>query len=662
MGIKNKKEKAIFKKEKSKPLKTNSSLSYKFAKRKIIEDKEKKKESKVRELRNKPIKLSKDFIDFKDTNDLAWNLIPNKNIVGSNNLNESILVSNHVNKSQKKLISKKTNNKGLDIGAKISNKLRKETLIKSISKPPKVHKVSSSNPRLNHHKNHSQNILVEETEDDSPNRQNLKSKEKNILLESLKKEKVLDIKEKTKNSKGSNIIVAGFQSNIKGKIETGSETEDIGIKSISDLKTNQENIQLISSRLITKRKDLINSRVQREFKTRDIKTKSNPKDFGKNRLIKAKRKEAIIKDIQTNKRKESIYKTSIDKLRAKIFQFKELGFSKLLIAFPLFFLLLMTLLVVGNGNVSTSPSFIILTTDEQNEAFLDYYEELKTDLEDEIKNLIANSTHDDVVVYGLGPNNKLYDLDFTEWLAILAVKIEQDFKLSSFEYSYSKEIFQKMIYYETHVNRTTTKDSDGNRETRTTLVITVNNKSYFDIKDSLGFTDEDLEWTERLIEYDSLKDRIENMPTNASYIVSSGSLSPEEIEKYGGQMVHPLNSLGRISSPYGCRIHPIDKVRKFHSGIDLAIGAGTPIYASQDGRVIHSGDRGGYGKTIIIDHGNGLTSLYAHCSALVAKPGPIKKGDHIANVGTTGNSTGNHLHFEVRVNGSTVNPLNFINH
>ena len=122
---------------------------------------------------------------------------------------------------------------------------------------------------------------------------------------------------------------------------------------------------------------------------------------------------------------------------------------------------------------------------------------------------------------------------------------------------------------------------------------------------------------------------------------------------------------GRITSPFGSRIHPIFKRRIFHSGIDIGAPYGTPIKAANSGRVIFVGWYSGYGKVVIIDHGKigGLptTTLYAHMSTTIAKQGTnVAKGAVIGKIGTTGYSTGPHLHFEVRQNGNPVNPLNFI--
>lgn len=130
-----------------------------------------------------------------------------------------------------------------------------------------------------------------------------------------------------------------------------------------------------------------------------------------------------------------------------------------------------------------------------------------------------------------------------------------------------------------------------------------------------------------------------------------------------GGFVKPVP--GRITSPFGSRIHPIFKRRIFHSGVDIGAPYGTPIKAANSGRVIFVGWYSGYGKVVIIDHGNinGLptTTLYAHMSVTIAKQGShVAKGQVIGKIGTTGYSTGPHLHFEVRQKGNPVNPLSFI--
>lgn len=127
-----------------------------------------------------------------------------------------------------------------------------------------------------------------------------------------------------------------------------------------------------------------------------------------------------------------------------------------------------------------------------------------------------------------------------------------------------------------------------------------------------------------------------------------------------GKYVWPCPGYSRVSSGYGNRVCPFHG-REFHDGIDLAAASGTPILAFGPGTVTMSGWNGGYGNYISIDHGGGLMSFYGHCSALYVKKGAsVKAGQKIAAVGTTGSSTGNHLHFGMHKNGSSVNPQSYV--
>ncbi|MNR19639.1 Murein DD-endopeptidase MepM [compost metagenome] len=117
----------------------------------------------------------------------------------------------------------------------------------------------------------------------------------------------------------------------------------------------------------------------------------------------------------------------------------------------------------------------------------------------------------------------------------------------------------------------------------------------------------------------------------------------------------------RISSPYGYRIHPITGVKKLHTGTDFAVSQGTDVHAADSGNVIVAEWWNGYGNCVIIDHGNNIWTLYGHLSKInVQKGDNVKRGEVIAESGNTGASTGPHLHFEVRVNGTPVDPMPYL--
>ena len=121
-------------------------------------------------------------------------------------------------------------------------------------------------------------------------------------------------------------------------------------------------------------------------------------------------------------------------------------------------------------------------------------------------------------------------------------------------------------------------------------------------------------------------------------------------------VAHPV-----VTSTFGYRIHPIYGDRRLHAGVDLGASTGTPVLAAGSGTVAFAGWMSGYGNTVIIDHGGSLATLYAHNSALGVKVGDtVKRGEHISDAGSTGNSTGPHVHFEVRVQGTPVDPMNYL--
>ena len=139
-------------------------------------------------------------------------------------------------------------------------------------------------------------------------------------------------------------------------------------------------------------------------------------------------------------------------------------------------------------------------------------------------------------------------------------------------------------------------------------------------------------------------------PTTPTYTTGTGS------------MVWPCPSCHTITSYFGWRIHPITGTNKYHSGVDIGASYGSSVLAADSGTVILAGWNGGYGNCVVISHGNGITTLYGHMSSIAVSSGQsVSQGQTIGYVGSTGNSTGPHLHWEVAVNGSQVNPLNYAN-
>lgn len=129
----------------------------------------------------------------------------------------------------------------------------------------------------------------------------------------------------------------------------------------------------------------------------------------------------------------------------------------------------------------------------------------------------------------------------------------------------------------------------------------------------------------------------------------------------GGKMDWPVPGVYRVTSNFGPRLHPIHKTWRNHNGIDIGAGGGTPIVAAASGKVILAKYSSSYGNYIIIDHGSGYATLYAHCSKLLVSVNQaVARGETIAKVGSTGWSTGNHLHFGVQIHGEWVDPMTYV--
>lgn len=187
-------------------------------------------------------------------------------------------------------------------------------------------------------------------------------------------------------------------------------------------------------------------------------------------------------------------------------------------------------------------------------------------------------------------------------------------------------------------------------------VITQNNKT---LKEQavVNLSQEEQELQQKIEEYKAEEARIEAL-------IQVATNEYEYTGDYtGGVMAWPIAKNGTyITSGYGIREHPIQGVIKKHSGIDIGnAGFGAPVIAAADGIVTMAGWYGGYGNCVMINHGNGISTLYGHGQAILTEVGKeVKKGDLIMEVGSTGNSTGPHLHFEVRINGACTDPMPFL--
>jgi len=147
-------------------------------------------------------------------------------------------------------------------------------------------------------------------------------------------------------------------------------------------------------------------------------------------------------------------------------------------------------------------------------------------------------------------------------------------------------------------------------------------------------------------------------PVVAGEMYIPDEMSMEYVE-INAQLIAPAE--GTVSSPYGERMHPIKKTVEFHRGIDIEATEGTKIRAALGGKVVEAGEEPTYGKYIKIEHTDGITTVYAHCSKIIAEKGQkVNQGDIIAEVGDTGAATGSHLHFEIWKDGKSLNPSNYI--
>lgn len=261
----------------------------------------------------------------------------------------------------------------------------------------------------------------------------------------------------------------------------------------------------------------------------------------------------------------------------------------------------------------------------------------------------------------------LYEAGETTYLDFLLtsksiVEFLSNYYIISEIIEYDNNLLEELDYKKTKLEEAKQKQEEQEKELRVaknkinSTNILLNNTKILKENYMLKLTDEEKTLQEQIAQY-----KEEQADLERKILASINWTGTMSIKFTGGVMVWPIAMEGTyITSGYGNRLHPIQGVYKNHAGIDISGSNvnGAPVVAAADGVVTYAGWIGGYGNCIIINHGSGIVSLYGHGSETVATVGQVvKQGDIIMKVGSTGNSTGPHVHFEIRKNGEVVDPI-----
>lgn len=199
------------------------------------------------------------------------------------------------------------------------------------------------------------------------------------------------------------------------------------------------------------------------------------------------------------------------------------------------------------------------------------------------------------------------------------------------------------------------EDIENEKRTISKTEISLSNTKLLRENYVLKLSEEERQIQTKIDEYNMQMSEIENEIKSLALVINFGE------EYKGGTMQWPINGHYNITSNFGMRVHPITGVYKLHTGVDISATLGTDFTAIADGIVVKAEYNAAYGNMVIIDHGGGVQTLYAHGSEIIAELGQVvKAGDIVLKVGSTGYSTGPHAHFEVRINGNPVNPLEYV--
>lgn len=331
------------------------------------------------------------------------------------------------------------------------------------------------------------------------------------------------------------------------------------------------------------------------------------------------------------------------------------------------------------GIIVASPYGIFLSKDSDGETIPAVVQQLSDDYYKGIEDIKKSIEYDDIEIRS---NDGVYSLRWDEILSVFSVMLTTDTNnpvevvtLDQTKKNLLKTLLLEMnsvgysVETETYEEIETSEDEYGNEveenveKTKTTLILKLTHKSAEEEAARYSFTTKQISFLN-----DLLSGKYSTLWAQLLGGYSSGiGIIPSDATWVGtGRYSWPLLVNGDITSGFGWRTDPFTGEQKFHGGIDIGVGAGTPIIAADAGTVTVANGvdswGGGYGFYVMIDHGGGDETLYAHCSSICVQYGQtVQKGEVIAYVGSTGNSTGNHLHFEIRINGDKTDPMGYFN-
>ena len=322
------------------------------------------------------------------------------------------------------------------------------------------------------------------------------------------------------------------------------------------------------------------------------------------------------------------------------------------------------------GGIAASPFGVFFSIEEDGgEALRAVVADLSKEFYDGIRQIQNSVPHD---IFEIESDNGMYGVQWDDILPMWAVyrtvgsgrdvvELKEDSREQLREMmkdltSFSYEVSVAELPAEEEKNEESDEEEDQVNEIRT-LTIRIQHGSIDQYMKRLGFTEEQYRL---LSEIQSGKYRQFWAKTAGAYAIGGQIFVP--FGAFSGLFAWPLSIAGSITSGFGYRADPFTGEQKFHGGIDIAAAKGTPVLASSDGFVTVANGTdpwgGGYGYYVIVSHGNGYETLYGHCSAICAGVGQaVRRGEVIAYVGSTGNSTGNHLHFEIRNGGQKIDPM-----